>query len=334
MPLSTKLIKTKVLFKIFFAIRKHHHGILTSGFKLIFHFEVFLFVLAIFSFHHRVELALIVWSLLLILLSRAVNIFPLSFVLNFFRDHKITRKMQTIMWFSGLRGAIAFALSLFLNFGNDKHEVIKTTTLIIVLFSTLILGGCTMPLMKLVGDVNDDTPRTRRRNAKRSAISGRIERGKKRKDLNLVKTHDWKAIDSEAFSEMTESEDAANPGEVGFIYMNKKSGLIKLDEVYLKPFFTKRFTSEEIRTGRIKMKQLTNQWYSNIRGPNDEDSSAEDDITLLANDRQPQDLPSNGSTHNFLSISTSSGRQNASKVSHHALGSKTVSGAKDDVGPN
>ena len=192
--------------------------------------------------------------------------------------------MQTIMWFSGLRGAIAFALSLFINFEKDKHEVIKTTTLIIVLFSTLILGGCTMPLMKLVGDVNDEDPTgSARRKGKRSALT-RSERKRNRKDLNLVKTHDWKAIDSEAFSELTESEDAANPGEVGFIYMNRKTGLIKLDEVYLKPFFTKRFTNEEIRTGRIKMKQLTNQWYSNIRRPNDEDSSPEDDITLLAKD--------------------------------------------------
>ena len=37
----------------------------------------------------------------LILLGRAVNIFPLSFILNFFREHKITRKNQFIMWFSG-----------------------------------------------------------------------------------------------------------------------------------------------------------------------------------------------------------------------------------------
>ena len=141
-----------------------------------------------------------------------------------------------------------------------------------------------MPLMKLVGDVNEESPAPSRRKGKsRGSASRRADRAK-RKDLNLVKTHDWKAIDSEAFSELTESEDTVNPGEVGFIYMNRKTGLIKLDEVYLKPFFTKRFTSEEIRTGRIKMKQLTNQWYSNIRRPNDDDSSAEDDITLLAND--------------------------------------------------
>jgi len=55
----------------------------------------------------------------LVLFGRAVNIFPLSYLLNFFRDHKITPKMMFIMWFSGLRGAIPYALSLHL----DKKDV-------------------------------------------------------------------------------------------------------------------------------------------------------------------------------------------------------------------
>ena len=49
----------------------------------------------------------------------------------------------------GLRGAIAFALSLHLEFENEKRHVIVTTTLIIVLFTVLILGGSTMPLLKV-----------------------------------------------------------------------------------------------------------------------------------------------------------------------------------------
>lgn len=40
------------------------------------------------------------WQVL-VLFGRAVNIFPLSYLLNFFRDHKITPKMMFIMWFSG-----------------------------------------------------------------------------------------------------------------------------------------------------------------------------------------------------------------------------------------
>jgi len=37
----------------------------------------------------------------LVLVGRAANIYPLSFLANYFREHKITPKMQFIMWFSG-----------------------------------------------------------------------------------------------------------------------------------------------------------------------------------------------------------------------------------------
>ncbi len=57
--------------------------------------------------------------------------------------------MQFIMWFSGLRGAIAFALSLNLQINEEVRHVIVTSTLILVLFTTLILGGSTLPLMKV-----------------------------------------------------------------------------------------------------------------------------------------------------------------------------------------
>ena len=54
------------------------------------------------------------------------------------------------MWFSGLRGAIAFALSLNLQIDNETRHIIVTSTLILVLFTTLVLGGATMPLMKVI----------------------------------------------------------------------------------------------------------------------------------------------------------------------------------------
>ncbi|KAK7884197.1 hypothetical protein WMY93_027320 [Mugilogobius chulae] len=63
---------------------------------------VFAFLgLSIFSFPHKFEISFVIWCIVLVLLGRAINIFPLSFLLNFFRDHKITPKMMFIMWFSG-----------------------------------------------------------------------------------------------------------------------------------------------------------------------------------------------------------------------------------------
>ena len=52
--------------------------------------------------------------------------------------------MMVIMWFSGLRGAIAYALSLHLEFEEDVRKVIVTTTLVVVLFTTICLGEDTL----------------------------------------------------------------------------------------------------------------------------------------------------------------------------------------------
>lgn len=56
------------------------------------------------------------------------------------------------MWFSGLRGAIAFVLALDLpavHFA-EHYRVLVTTTLVIVLFTILFLGGATLPLLKML----------------------------------------------------------------------------------------------------------------------------------------------------------------------------------------
>jgi NhaP-type Na+/H+ and K+/H+ antiporter len=94
--------------------------------------------LAIFSFKHQVEPALVIWSIALCLIGRAANIFPLTWMVNKFRATKITNKMSFIMWFSGLRGAISYALSLHLEYSSEEtRRVVITTTLIIVLFTTV-----------------------------------------------------------------------------------------------------------------------------------------------------------------------------------------------------
>jgi len=95
---------------------------------------------------------------------RAFNIFPLSWILNRYRADKISMKNQFIMWFSGLRGAIAFALSLnFPTQGTDGGEVrraIISTTLSIVLFTVIVLGGGTMPLLRLLRVEGADSAET------------------------------------------------------------------------------------------------------------------------------------------------------------------------------
>uniref|UniRef100_A0A452VJQ8 Sodium/hydrogen exchanger n=1 Tax=Ursus maritimus TaxID=29073 RepID=A0A452VJQ8_URSMA len=215
---------------------------------------VFAFLgLSIFSFPHKFEISFVIWCIVLVLFGRAVNIFPLSYLLNFFRDHKITPKMMFIMWFSGLRGAIPYALSLHLDLEPmEKRQLIGTTTIIIVLFTILLLGGSTMPLIRLM-DIED--AKARRRN---------------KKDVNLSKTEKMvSATGSEHLSELTEEEYEAH-----YIRRQDLKGFVWLDAKYLNPFFTRRLTQEDLHHGRIQMKTLTNKWYEEVRqGP----SGSEDD---------------------------------------------------------
>ncbi|XP_061112889.1 sodium/hydrogen exchanger 8 isoform X2 [Conger conger] len=224
---------------------------------------VFAFLgLSIFSFPHKFELSFVIWCIVLVLVGRAVNIFPLSFLLNFFRDHKITPKMMFIMWFSGLRGAIPYALSLHLGLEPvEKRQLIGTTTIVIVLFTILLMGGGTMPLIRLM-DIAES--QSRRRN---------------KKDINLSKTEKMgNTIESEHLSELTEEEYEAQ------IYQRQDlKGFMWLDAKYLNPFFTRRLTQEDLLHGRIQMKTLTNKWYEEVRqGPSgSEDDAEEEEAELL-----------------------------------------------------
>ena len=50
----------------------------------------------------------------------------------------------------GLRGAICYVLSLHLELDTEeKRHVVITTALIIVLFTILVLGGATLPVVKV-----------------------------------------------------------------------------------------------------------------------------------------------------------------------------------------
>ena len=56
--------------------------------------------------------ALIGWAVALCLVARALHVYPLSAALNRSRaahQEGITPNQQHVMWFSGLRGAVAFA---------------------------------------------------------------------------------------------------------------------------------------------------------------------------------------------------------------------------------
>ncbi|KAJ7522860.1 hypothetical protein O6H91_18G029700 [Diphasiastrum complanatum] len=97
--------------------------------------------------------------LLLVLLGRAAFVFPLSALSNYLRRTPGTRinyRQQIIIWWAGLiRGAVSIALAFneFTTSGTSRtseHATIITSTIMIVLFSTVVFGMATKPLISAI----------------------------------------------------------------------------------------------------------------------------------------------------------------------------------------
>uniref|UniRef100_A0A452I737 Sodium/hydrogen exchanger n=1 Tax=Gopherus agassizii TaxID=38772 RepID=A0A452I737_9SAUR len=103
--------------------------------------------LALFTFQkHIFSPIFIIGAFIAIFLGRAAHIYPLSFFLNLGRRHKINWNFQHMMMFSGLRGAMAFALAI-RDTATYSHQMMFSTTLLIVFFTVWIIGGGTTPML-------------------------------------------------------------------------------------------------------------------------------------------------------------------------------------------
>ncbi len=106
---------------------------------------------SLFTFpKHKFDLIFIIGSFVAIILGRALNIYPLSFILNFGRKTKISMNVQHMLFLSGLRGAIAFALAI-RNTLTESRQMILTTTLLIVIVTVAVCGGSTLSLLTWLG---------------------------------------------------------------------------------------------------------------------------------------------------------------------------------------
>ena len=99
---------------------------------------------------HHFEPLFVFGSFFAIILGRALNVYTISALLNLGRNTKISLNLQHMMFLSGLRGAIAFALSI-RNTLTVSRQMILTTTLIIVIVTVVVCGGSTMSLLTWLG---------------------------------------------------------------------------------------------------------------------------------------------------------------------------------------
>ncbi|VDP15804.1 unnamed protein product [Schistosoma margrebowiei] len=100
----------------------------------------------------------ILWGLLWCLIARAIVVFLITAIVNYtsLSNTQITFTQQIVLIYGGLRGAVAFSLSVLilpnklgLN-GLYNRELIITTTLFIILFTVGFMGITMKPLVKLL----------------------------------------------------------------------------------------------------------------------------------------------------------------------------------------
>jgi len=113
------------------------------------------------------DLPLLALGVPILLLARALNVFSISALANLGRPPhlRISLRMQVVMWFAGMRGAVSFALAITLPAatGHDAEAAwtvpIVTTTLGLILFLNLCWAPFTGPLIRLLDLQADDARR-------------------------------------------------------------------------------------------------------------------------------------------------------------------------------
>ncbi|MFH7028499.1 MAG: cation:proton antiporter [Heteroscytonema crispum UTEX LB 1556] len=89
------------------------------------------------------------------IVTRAIAIYALGFALNRLANSEITLRSSTVLWWSGLRGAVSIALALSVSASLPDRQTLIATVFGGVLFTLLVQGLTIQPLLKklqLLGD--------------------------------------------------------------------------------------------------------------------------------------------------------------------------------------
>ncbi|XP_030057311.1 sodium/hydrogen exchanger 2 [Microcaecilia unicolor] len=117
--------------------------------------------------NHEWNWAFVCFTLLFCLIWRALGVFVLTQIINWFRTVPLTFKDQFIIAYGGLRGAICFSLVFLLPASVFPRKKLFITAAIVVIFFTVFIQGITIRPLVVFLDV-------KRSSTKQSAVSEEI----------------------------------------------------------------------------------------------------------------------------------------------------------------
>ncbi|KHJ99576.1 sodium/hydrogen exchanger 3, partial [Oesophagostomum dentatum] len=208
--------------------------------------------MAFFTIKLNFQPSLIFWCIVLCLVSRALNIFPISYAVNKCRrEVQISMKNQIILWFSGMRGAVCFALVLYMEVEKEKKSVILTTTLFLILFTTLLLGGTAMPFISFINKCYpDERPRRRRRSAR-----------KQKGTVMMSKTQEMAMFGSDEWTPKRNAQTDKSSTPAGKL---------------MRQLFVRKFTASERQENREKLAAFTRRVLRDEESDSEVDEGAPD----------------------------------------------------------
>ena len=174
-----------------------------------------------------------IFALIFCLIGRAFNIVPLSFLANLCRrnsrkNNRITWQMQSVLWFAGLRGAIAYALSE--NMPGKNKDNYVATTLFICAFTTIVCGGYTERVLAATG------------------MKTRHRQGVANNNNNIVGDEEELLTDLIAYSPLA----AELVNDISSSVQNEvKSAWNEFDDKHLKPLFGGRIKQQDHNRNQV-----------------------------------------------------------------------------------
>jgi len=137
----------------------------------------------------------IVFAIAAVLIARAFVIYPLSL-----RVFKIPIRMQHVIYWGGLRGAISLALALTLPeaLGHSTQTLLQDMTFGVVLFTLIVQGTTMRPIIKRLGfSVRTKTQEAyERHHARAIASQHSYERLKELRAEGLISDHAWGILET------------------------------------------------------------------------------------------------------------------------------------------
>eukprot|EP01112_Ceratiomyxa_fruticulosa_P019899 TRINITY_DN6627_c0_g1_i1.p1 TRINITY_DN6627_c0_g1~~TRINITY_DN6627_c0_g1_i1.p1 ORF type:complete len:492 (+),score=77.50 TRINITY_DN6627_c0_g1_i1:159-1634(+) len=111
---------------------------------------VFIYIgISIATVEFDFDISLTIWSIVFCLIGRALNVYPIMGFLNLvFPKTAVSPQVKFVLWFAGLRGAVAFSLSL--DLVSKYSQLVRTVTLITVHVTLFVFGCSTLPILKVL----------------------------------------------------------------------------------------------------------------------------------------------------------------------------------------